>query len=135
MKIGLVSDVHASPAPLRDALDIFAEHHVDEILCAGDIAGYGNDLDETIDLLIDSDCRSVLGNHDLWYSEDSENDNENPVTNYLRNLPISIDLEITGRQLSMIHASPEGALLDGIRLLNDKGRRIKKKLSYHDNPC
>jgi predicted phosphodiesterase len=37
-RIGLVSDVHSSPIPLGQALDIFRKENVDEIICAGDIA-------------------------------------------------------------------------------------------------
>jgi len=50
-KIGLISDVHATIAPLRDALSIFQQEDVDIILCAGDIAGYGNELNQTIEQL------------------------------------------------------------------------------------
>ncbi len=38
MKIGLISDVHATPDPLREALSIFQKEDVDISLCAGDIA-------------------------------------------------------------------------------------------------
>ncbi len=47
-RIGIVSDVHATPAPLRDALSIFKKEGVDRIFCAGDIAGYGKELDQTV---------------------------------------------------------------------------------------
>ena len=38
-KIGLISDVHATAKPLKEALSIFQREGVDLILCAGDIAG------------------------------------------------------------------------------------------------
>ena len=44
-KIGLISDLHATLAPAQEALTLLTEAGVDRILCAGDIAGYGNELD------------------------------------------------------------------------------------------
>jgi predicted phosphodiesterase len=38
-KLGLISDVHASPASLQEALEIFARENVSDIVCAGDVAG------------------------------------------------------------------------------------------------
>jgi len=46
VKIGLISDMHATPGPLKEALSIFREEGVDRILCAGDVAGYGTELDQ-----------------------------------------------------------------------------------------
>ena len=60
--IGLISDVHATPKPLAEALSIFARAGVDRILCAGDIAGYMDQLDATIKLLINNNCHTIMGN-------------------------------------------------------------------------
>ncbi len=49
--IGLISDVHASPEPVAEALQIFEKAGVEQVLCAGDIAGYMDQLGETIALL------------------------------------------------------------------------------------
>jgi predicted phosphodiesterase len=57
-RIGLLGDPHADPAPLAEALEVFERQGVDQILCAGDIAGYGDPVDATVDLLIASGCIS-----------------------------------------------------------------------------
>ena len=126
-RIGLLSDVHATVRPVREALDIFHSEGVESILCAGDIAGYGTELEETVALLIASGCRAVLGNHDLWYFESCDGDAEGPVADYLRTLPTSINLERQETALTMLHASPEDLLLGGIRLLDEAGDVIKKQ--------
>ena len=64
-KIGLISDVHPTVAPLRESLSVFQKEGVDVIVCAGDIAGYRKELYQTIELLIESECRIILGNHDV----------------------------------------------------------------------
>ncbi len=130
MKIGLLSDVHAAPDPVQEALALFEEHQVDTILCAGDIAGYGERLDETIELLVASNCQSVLGNHDLWYCEKHDLEAEVTTTDFLRSLPIKIEIDIGDVHLNMIHASPFGELLNGIRLLDEEGKPIRKQLAY-----
>ncbi len=64
-RIGLISDTHSSIAPLKAALDIFRQRQVDMIICAGDIAGYGEDeLIQTIELLEQNNCLMIAGNHD-----------------------------------------------------------------------
>lgn len=126
-RIGLLSDVHATVRPVREALDIFHSEGVESILCAGDIAGYGTELEETVALLIASGCRAVLGNHDLWYFESCDGDAEGPVADYLRTLPTSINLERQETSLTMLHASPEDLLLGGIRLLDEAGDVVKKQ--------
>lgn len=52
VKIGLISDVHATAAPVREALAILQREGVETILCPGDIAGYGTELELTVELLI-----------------------------------------------------------------------------------
>lgn len=135
-RIGLLSDVHATPKPVREALQIFRDNAVETILCAGDIAGYGSKLEETIGLLSESNCRSIAGNHDLWHFERRDIDAEGRAADYLRSLPLSLTLEIADSRLMMTHASPPESVMDGIRLLDDEGRIIplqkllwRKKLS------
>ena len=70
-KIGLISDVHTSPEPLRQALEIFNQQHVCNIICAGDIAGYFDELSETIKLLQTSGCDTIIGNHDQSFLADN----------------------------------------------------------------
>ena len=65
-QIGILSDIHATPDPLREALDLFEQEQVDEIICVGDISGYGDDLDTTLQILMKTDCHIISGNHDEW---------------------------------------------------------------------
>lgn len=124
-KVGLLSDVHATPGPVREALQVFRDEGVETILCAGDIAGYGNWLEETIDLLNESGCRAVAGNHDLWHFERRDTETEGFVTDYLRTLPLTVDINIADKKLTMVHASPPDSVMDGIRLLDETGHLIE----------
>lgn len=128
-RLGLVSDIHAAPEPLKDALAIFQREGVDMILCSGDVAGYGDNLDESVSLLIASQCQTILGNHDMWYLEDHLELPENPVTRFLRNLPITLEYNLEGKKVYIVHASPPASLMDGIRLLDENGKIIMQQKS------
>ncbi len=123
-RVGLISDPHAAYEPVRDALRLFREKGVETILCAGDIAGYGSELAETVDVLVASGCRSILGNHDLWYFDRRGNDTGGAAADFLRSLPSRLELVIEGCRLSMVHASPPDSVMNGIRLLDEEGKMI-----------
>jgi predicted phosphodiesterase len=121
--IGLISDVHAKAAPVREALVIFAREHVRHVFCAGDIAGYHDELDETLALFAAHGVRAVRGNHDLRYLEARGAGNDDPAAAWLRRLPAAIDTVLDGRRLYIVHAEPPDACGGGgIRLLDPQGR-------------
>ena len=94
--IGLISDVHATPSPIEEALSIFKQAGVDQILCAGDMAGYGDKLEQSIALLVDRDCQTILGNHDLLYLDRHAHEVDNLAVAYFRQLTTSLCLTICG---------------------------------------
>lgn len=64
MKYAIISDIHSNLEALNKALSIIDEKKVDEIICLGDVVGYGANPNECVDL-VRSHCSSiVLGNHD-----------------------------------------------------------------------
>lgn len=119
--IGLISDVHATPAPVAEALSIFEQAGVDQVYCAGDIAGYRDQLEQTIALLEGSGCQSVLGNHDLLYLDHYGEDPNDAAVAYFRQLPAAIETMIAGKRVQMVHAHPPNACHGGIKLLNREG--------------
>ncbi len=64
MKIGAVSDVHANLEAFNAVLDFFHQEGVDQIVCLGDIVGYGPDPAACIELLQKTKAKTVAGNHD-----------------------------------------------------------------------
>jgi len=60
----IVSDVHSNAEALRAVFDDIGEKGVSEVLCLGDVVGYGPDPEEAIDI-VEQGCRFTLsGNHD-----------------------------------------------------------------------
>lgn len=119
-RIGLLSDPHATPQPVAEALAIFRRERVDRVLCAGDIAGYGSALAETVDLLQRAGCVCVVGNHDLWYLARQRGEDA-VVDAFLESLPSALDLRIGGCSVYLVHAHPPDANRGGIKLRNQRG--------------
>lgn len=121
-KIGLIADIHAYVEPLKEALDIFHREGVSRILCIGDIAGYGTELEESVALLEEYGCVSLAGNHEYWYLDRIGKKQENSVSAYFSSLPEKWESVVEGVRLYAVHGSPPYSLDDGIKLLDENGR-------------
>jgi len=128
-RIGLISDVHSSPGPLAEALEIFSSEQVDDIICCGDIAGYYDSLEPTIGLLARSNCKAIVGNHDQGYLEKPPQDGESSIRTYLQTLPQTLDLEIAGKRIFVVHANPPSEQHGGIKLLDQQGELRQDRIN------
>jgi len=120
-RIGLISDVHSTPGPVAEALELFSKEKVDDVICCGDIAGYYDSLEPTIELLLQANCKTIVGNHDQGYLEKTPQDSESSIRTYLQNLPQTLDLEIEGKKIYVVHANPPSEQHGGIKLLDQQG--------------
>lgn len=68
--IGLISDIHGNAVALRAVLAELDAMGVKEILCLGDVAGYGPQINECCDLLTDRGIPTLMGNHDHYIAFD-----------------------------------------------------------------
>lgn len=133
MKIGLISDVHATPAPVREAAAVFRREGVGIALCAGDIAGYGDELEETVELLIENKFQVILGNHDAWFLQTPVSPANKWLHDYLLQLPSTLTLGLAGKRLLMVHTSPSSADTKGIKLLDQHGCVMADRKRHWEN--
>lgn len=131
-RIGLISDVHATPAALQEALDIFAREKVSDIICAGDIAGYFDTLLPTIDLLQQYNCKTIIGNHDQDYLDAHAGENTTTEYAFLKALPQTLELNIENKSIYVVHAEPPSLQHGGIKLLDQQGRIIPSRIPPWD---
>jgi len=118
MKYAIISDIHSNLEALTKALEIIDQRSVDEIICLGDIVGYGANPNECL-ALIRQRCNTVIkGNHDeallnesitSRFTEDARSAIEwtrkrisEENISYLHTLSISIKKD----DLLFVHASP-----------------------------
>jgi putative phosphoesterase len=135
------SDVHANKHALDAVLEDVRRHHPDQVICLGDLVGYGAFPNEVIATIRADNIPTVAGNYDDGVGFDREecgcayiapDDRERgdrslrwtqqTVTAenkaWLRSLPRELRLEVAGRRVLCVHGSP---------------RRINEYL-YEDRP-
>ena len=132
-KLGIISDPHADPGPLAEALKIFRREGVSQILCAGDIGGYGDRLDETIELLQQNKVLAIRGNHEEWALQQEELPGSSASRDYFASLPDHLSLSIEGVSLYMVHAEPPDRMEKGLRLFDRNGEVMPEVMAeWHE---
>jgi predicted phosphodiesterase len=64
MRFAFISDIHANLEALEAAFEDIAGQNIDEVICLGDIVGYGANPNECCDLVKKNCPVTLLGNHD-----------------------------------------------------------------------
>jgi predicted phosphodiesterase len=118
MRFAFISDIHANLEALEAVLQDIAGNHVDEIICLGDIVGYGANPNECCELIEKTCPLTLLGNHDAaavdllstqhfnihakiaieWTAQNLKKE----VRSYLSALP----LKKTKLEMTLVHATP-----------------------------
>jgi predicted phosphodiesterase len=68
--IGLISDIHGNAAALRAVLAELDALGVAELMCLGDVAGYGPQVNECCAILRAREVPTLIGNHDDYLAFD-----------------------------------------------------------------
>ena len=111
-RIALISDIHGNLEALESILEDIKTKEIDEIICLGDTIDIGPNSKECVDLLIDNNIKSVLGNHEIYLLKGTNFDSsivgeekehyewvKNSLTdkeiNYIKNCPLHYDINIS----------------------------------------
>jgi len=92
MKLAIISDIHANYEALDAVLQDIENKNVDQIICLGDIVGYGPDPMRCVTRIQSLGCPVIRGNHDHDAANDRVLDNLNDTAR--------LSLEWTRNQLS-----------------------------------
>ena len=65
-RIALISGIHGNLEALESILEDIKTKNIDEIICLGDTVAIGPNSKECIDLLIENNVKSVLGNCEIY---------------------------------------------------------------------
>ena len=64
VRLAIISDIHSNLEALTCALQVIDDEGVDEIVCLGDVVGYGANPNECL-TMVRARCSTILlGNHD-----------------------------------------------------------------------
>ena len=118
MRIAIISDIHSNLEALKKALDLIASSNVQEIVCLGDIIGYGANPNECLNLVRATTPYILLGNHDEAAINLSKTEYFNPYarvaaewtnqklteenSDFIKKLPYTLTLH----ELLFVHSSP-----------------------------
>ncbi|HEY9165202.1 MAG TPA: metallophosphoesterase family protein [Candidatus Kryptonia bacterium] len=64
MRYAVISDIHSNLEALRTVLAEIESKKVDEIVCLGDVVGYGANPDEVAEIVRSVSTITIMGNHD-----------------------------------------------------------------------
>jgi predicted phosphodiesterase len=64
MKYAIISDIHGNLEALQAVLKDIEDREISSHICLGDIAGYGANPNECVDVIRALNCPCILGNHD-----------------------------------------------------------------------
>jgi len=125
MKLAVIADVHSNLQALEAVLADIKSSGTEQILCAGDIIGYGANPNECCDLVRGATRLAVFGNHELatltgdtiWMNKMAaeaavwtSNTLDQRSRAYLEQLEIAARLEVSGRTIMMYHGSVDSAI-------------------------
>ncbi len=128
--IAILADIHGNLEALDAVLANIRENSCDQILCAGDLVGYGPRRNEVIARVRDAGIQTVMGNYDeavgflfpacgchidnprqkelslhslKWSTEHTTTENRE----WLRQLPESLQIEVGTKTIQLIHATED----------------------------
>ena len=114
MKLGIISDIHASLEALEKALVILQREGVDNIVCAGDLVERGKEGDAVVALIQSRQIPCVLGNHDESALRKHAPENLKPeitlasdTIDYLGTLPFLWRFEWEHWRILLLHSTLE----------------------------
>lgn len=132
MRYLLISDIHANLEALQATLDVADAFESFQIMCLGDVVGYGADPAACIDLVGDRANLILAGNHDLAVADMVPFDEFNPVARQAiewtqqvlsaedKELLSNLPLQYVDGDYCFTHASPIEPMKFGyIRTLED----------------
>lgn len=122
MRVAVISDIHGNLEAVKTAYLDILEREADNIICLGDLTGYGPYPNEVIDFIREKRIMVTLGNYDASVAEKKFSyikDNEvnrfcmpwaaeqlsNQNIEYLKSLPQSLILKCNGREIHFAHGS------------------------------
>jgi len=125
MKFAVVSDIHSNLHALQAAQEVIKENHVDMVVCAGDIIGYGAFPNECCEIVKRLAVHCIFGNHEVsaltrdtiwmnpyaakaskWTSDVLNQDSRD----YLASIEQCAKFESSGARVAMCHGSLESVV-------------------------
>ena len=118
MRLAFISDIHANLEALESVLADIEQQKVDEIVCLGDIVGYGANPNECAEIVRKKSSTILLGNHDAAavnllathhfnsHAKIAIEWTAGALKTDIRSFLLSLPLTITRDALTLVHSTP-----------------------------
>ena len=115
MRIAIISDIHSNLEALEKAFEIIDKKNIDEIICLGDLVGYGASPNECVELTRKRAGNVLLGNHDQAAFDLSQTEHFN---RHARTAAYWTNETLTGENLDYLKALPMQCTLEGLTFVH-----------------
>jgi len=131
MKVAILSDIHGNLEALEAVLADLKNQGPDQVICLGDLVGYGPDPEAVVQISIDQGFTAILGNHEAALISKKDRDwmnfqtKENSIaTKALLSQPslkhcIALPRSIIVEKARFVHGCPPDSVLKYLYLLTD----------------
>lgn len=115
MRFAILSDIHSNLEALTSVFEVLRDQNIGDIVCLGDIVGYGANPNECV-ALVREHCRvSLLGNHDLAAVDPSVADFFNM---HAREAALWTAENLSAENKQYLQELPYTAVVEGARLVH-----------------
>ncbi len=70
MRYAILSDIHGNIVALESVLEDVGKQGIDQVICLGDIVGYGPRSHECVQRIMEASDLTLMGNHDIIVASD-----------------------------------------------------------------
>ena len=119
-KVAVFSDIHGNLEALDAILSSIEKEEYDEVICLGDVIGFGPSPRECLDKIRDNKIKMVLGNHERYYLNGIHNEQKmseeekeyhswlreflgNDIKDYLSKLDIELTITVDDKKIGFMH--------------------------------
>lgn len=115
MRIAAISDIHGNLDAFREVLRDMGRFQVDQVICLGDMIGYGPEPEETIRLIRERGIPGVMGNHEMAVVKPQLQEWFNPQARESIRKTLTL---LSAETLSYIHGLPSSRVVEGFRFVH-----------------
>jgi len=135
-KFAIISDIHSNLAALEAVLEDIDNRGIKEVFCLGDIVGYGPDPKECLDLIIDRQIVTIMGNHDhaVFYEPTNFNTGAERASYWTRQcLEDEPDIEKRNHRWSFLGRLPSRLQMGKILMVHGSPRKPINEYVFPDD--
>lgn len=118
MKYAIISDIHGNVEALKNVLTHLESEEISQIICLGDVVGYGPKPNECVELIKERTDVCLMGNHDHavlgltdvnhfnQYARDAVLWTRRTMTQYNKTFLENMPFTSTAKEALFVHATP-----------------------------